>query len=297
MAAAGYRSTLRHDSAQDRGFTARCELFAGGHKPVFLSRLDFDLGNQELYLLNHMDLLFTIYKAKDTFLLQNLAPGDTSRFRVYIHSAKLYVKMIDVQPSLNMAIYSQLEKQPAKYAVRKTEIKSCFLNAGRTEVEHNVFSSAIPRRLTIALVANRAFNGDLTLSPFNFKHFNIRELSVHAGGQIYPPIPYNMNFESQNYARPFVDAYESLGLANSDRSCDISWDQFGSGWTMFVIPMTSTLDDSCGFELIRSGTTSVRMQFSEPIPAGGVEMIVLGEFDQMILIDFNRRVLTDSTIS
>ncbi|KAL3105460.1 hypothetical protein niasHT_030328 [Heterodera trifolii] len=72
--------------------------------------------------------------------------------------------------------------------------------------------------------------------------------------------------------------------------------QFKKGWTFFVIPLTSTLDDSCGFELLRSGTTNVRATFNSPIPLGGVEMIVLGEFDQMIMVDYNRHIVTDSKL-
>ena len=90
--------------------------------------------------------------------------------------------------------------------------------------------------------------------------------------------------------------FEALGLANSSSSMDISMSKFNSGWTFFVIPLTSTLDDSCGFELLRSGTTTIRLQFDQPIPAGGVEMVILGEFDQMVLVDYNRRVISDSTL-
>jgi hypothetical protein len=258
------------------------------------------LGNQELYLLNNLDLLFTIYRAKDAFLLQCLRTGwapNANKYRIHLHDIKLYVKMVEVQPSLNLSIYKLLEKQPATYAVRKTEMKSCFLTAGRTEIDHNVFSAAIPRRLTIALVANGAFNGQLALSPFNFKPYAIREISVHAGGQIYPAVPHRMDFSGAAYIRPFVDMYEALGMANSERSMDITLDQFRDGWTIFVVPMTSTLDDSCGFELLRSGTTSIRLAFNEAIPAGGVEMVVLGEFDQLIMIDYNRHIVSDSKIA
>ena len=79
-------------------------------------------------------------------------------------------------------------------------------------------------------------------------------------------------------------------------SVDISLKQFSFGWTFFVIPLTSTLDDSCGFELLKSRTTTLRLQFDAPVPAGRIEMIILGEFDQMILVDQNRRVITDSTL-
>lgn len=297
LAATGYRPSNAHDSSTDPGFVARCAQFAEGKQVQLMSRLDFDMGNQELYLLNNIDLLFTIYRAKDSFLLQTLkAGGDTNQYRLVLHSAKLYAKMIDVQPSLNITIHGRLQQQAAKYALRRTEIRSTYLTAGRREVDYNVFSATIPRRVTIAFVASAAFNGDLGLSPFNFKPYWIRELTVQAGGQIYPPVPYNWDFDEGQYVRAYVDFYEALGLANSDRSCDISWEQYGNGWTIFVVPLTSTLDDTCGFELLRAGTTSIHAKFNGNVPAGGIEMIVLGEFDQLAHIDFNRRVLLDSTI-
>uniref|UniRef100_A0A183BNZ4 ULP_PROTEASE domain-containing protein n=1 Tax=Globodera pallida TaxID=36090 RepID=A0A183BNZ4_GLOPA len=299
MASSGYYPSLTHDDRSDAGFRKRCARFAGGRKAQFFSRLDFDLGNQELYLLSNMDVLFTIYRARDSFLLQCLAQNAAAgrQYSLFVHDIKLYVKMVEVQPSLNMSIYKTLEKQPATYAVRRTEVKSCFLTAGRTELDHNIFSAAIPRRLTIALVINRAFNGAYALCPFDFRPYNIRDISVHAGGHVYPAVPHRMNFKEADYVRPFVDMYEALGMANSERSMDITLEQFRDGWTFFVVPMTSTLDDSCGFELLRSGTTSVRLQFNEAIPLGGVEMICLGEFDQLIMIDYNRHIVTDSKIA
>ncbi|KAL3113850.1 hypothetical protein niasHT_011525 [Heterodera trifolii] len=183
-----------------------------------------------------------------------------------------------------------------KERLRKTEIKSSFISVGRYEFEYNVFSATIPRRVTIALVGNSAFHGDYKLSPFMFEPFDLREISVHAGGVVYPAVPYKLNFSKDHFVSAFVDMYEALGMANSERSFDISMAQFKKGWSFFVIPLTSTLDDSCGFELLRSGTTNERATFNSPIPLGGVEMIVLGEFDQMIMVDYNRHIVTDSKL-
>ncbi|KAL3080977.1 hypothetical protein niasHS_012705 [Heterodera schachtii] len=296
LGSTGYYHTVNQDDSTDEGFKERCKIFKGGKNAQFLSRLDFDLGNQELYLLNNLDLLFTIYKAKDVFLLQTLKANDLNKYRLTVHDVKIYAKMVEVQPSLNMSLYKTLEKQPATYAVRKTEIKSSFISVGRYEFEYNVFSATIPRRVTIALIGNSAFHGDYKLSPFMFEPFDLREISIHAGGVVYPAVPYKLNFSKDHFVSAFVDMYEALGMANSERSFDISMAQFKKGWTFFVIPLTSTLDDSCGFELLRSGTTNVRATFNSPIPLGGVEMIVLGEFDQMIMVDYNRHIVTDSKL-
>uniref|UniRef100_A0A183C0A0 Homeobox domain-containing protein n=1 Tax=Globodera pallida TaxID=36090 RepID=A0A183C0A0_GLOPA len=53
------------------------------------------MGNQELYLLNNLDLLFTIYKAKDPFLMQTLLGNDTNKYRLAVHDVKIYAKMIE----------------------------------------------------------------------------------------------------------------------------------------------------------------------------------------------------------
>lgn len=296
----GYYWSDEHDNSGDEGFEKRCGIFKDGKKAQFMSRLDFDLGNQEMFFLNNMDILFTIYRSKDSFILQNLKDNDvpTTKYRLYLHNIKLFVKMLEIQPSLNLSIYKTLQEKPATYAVRRTEIKSAFISAGRTEIEHNIFSATIPRRLTICLVENNAFNGDLSLTPFNFKPHGIRDISVIAGGNNYPAVPYNnLDFPNGLCARPFVDFYEALSATNTNHSFDISLEKFQNGWCFFVIPLNSSLDDSCGFELLRSGTTTVRIQFNTAVPVGGLEMIVLGEFDQLIYVDFQRRVMADSNLS
>ncbi|KAL3126219.1 hypothetical protein niasHT_003724 [Heterodera trifolii] len=246
---------------------------------TFVQQLKVTVGNTEVYDSGNLypfkayitnELSFPI-NAKKNFL------GSTG----YYHTVNQDDSTDDgfkdrCQPSLNMSLYKTLEKQPATYAVRKTEIKSSFISVGRYEFEYNVFSATIPRRVTIALVGNSAFHGDYKLSPFMFEPFDLREISIHAGGVVYPAVPYKLNFSKDHFVSAFVDMYEALGMANSERSFDISMAQFKKGWSFFVIPLTSTLDDSCGFELLRSGTTNVRATFNSPIPLGGVEMIVLG---------------------
>ncbi|KAL3119384.1 hypothetical protein niasHT_003992 [Heterodera trifolii] len=278
---------------------------------TFVQQLKVTVGNTEVYDSGNLypfkayitnELSFPI-NAKKNFLgstgyyhTVNQDDSTDDGFKERFHDVKIYAKMVEVQPSLNMSLYKTLEKQPATYAVRKTEIKSSFISVGRYEFEYNVFSATIPRRVTIALVGNSAFHGDYKLSPFMFEPFDLREISIHAGGVVYPAVPYKLNFSKDHFVSAFVDMYEALGMANSERSFDISMAQFKKGWSFFVIPLTSTLDDSCGFELLRSGTTNVRATFNSPIPLGGVEMIVLGEFDQMIMVDYNRHIVTDSKL-
>jgi len=51
-----------------------------------------------------------------------------------------------------------------------------------------------------------------------------------------------------------------------------------------------------GFELIRNGTTTIKVTFNEPIKEIGFEMIVLGEFDQVLTINSDRVITSDGSI-
>ncbi|KAL3067814.1 hypothetical protein niasHS_016780 [Heterodera schachtii] len=313
-----YSDENSQDSYSNKGFTSRAQRFSNGKQCETMVKLNFDLARQNTLLLNNQDVVFTIHRNSDSFLL--LTPkwktvtdavkdaqgniitaarvtwhDNTAEYRIRLHDMRLYVRTVDVTPSLNIAISRQLESTPAKYALRKVEMRSIFLGTGRTELSHNVFTSTLPRRLICAFVSTDAYSGARQLSPFNFEHANVRSISAEANGLTFPSTPYLFSFGNQKkFVRAFVDMYAGLGLDDSDnKTVSISMARFLSGWAFFVIPMTSTLDDTPGFELIRQGTCTVKVQFEEPIKADGYEMLILGEFDSVLSINADRVLSTD----
>ncbi|KAL3120119.1 hypothetical protein niasHT_006319 [Heterodera trifolii] len=264
-----YSDENSQDSYTNKGFTSRVQRFSNGKH------------------CETMDVVFTIHRNSDSFLL--LTPrwktvidavkdaqgnivtaarvtwhDSKAEYRIRLHDMRLYLRTVDVTSSLNVAISRQLESTPAKYALRKVEMRSIFLGTGRTELSHNVFTSTLPRRLICAFVSTDAYSGARHLSPFNFEHANIRSISAEANGLTFPSTPYLFSFGNQKrFVRAFVDMYAGLGLDDSDnKTVSISMARFLSGWAFFVIPMTSTLDDTPGFELIRQGTCTVKSNLS-----------------------------------
>ncbi|KAL3088717.1 hypothetical protein niasHT_023335 [Heterodera trifolii] len=295
-----YSDENSQDSYTNKGFTSRVQRFSNGKHCETMVKLNFDLARQNTLLLNNQDVVFTIHRNSDSFLL--LTPrwktvidevkdaqgnivtaarvtwhDSKAEYRIRLHDMRLYLRTVDVTSSLNVAISRQLESTPAKYALRKVEMRSIFLGTGRTELSHNVFTSTLPRRLICAFVSTGAYSGARHLSPFNFEHANVRSISAEANGLTFPSTPYLFSFGNQKrFVRAFVDMYAGLGLDDSDnKTVSISMARFLSGWAFFVIPMTSTLDDTPGFELIRQGTCTVKVQFEQPIKADGYEMLIL----------------------
>lgn len=118
-----------------------------------------------------------------------------------------------------------------------------------------------------------------------------------AGGILYPVNPYNLEWREdrdQTLMRMFTQFHEATSLGGLQTN-GIDLKKFTDGWTFFVLNLSPTNDDCNGFELVQNGTTSLRLQFHEPLPEA-VTMLTLAEFDGVTYIDRNRTIVTDSTI-
>jgi hypothetical protein len=198
--------------------------------------------------------------------------------------------------SLNNAISKHLESSSAKYPIRRIEMRSIFVGKGRTDLAWNCFTNVVPRRLIIGFVSNDAYSGRKSLSPFVFEHANVRSICAEASGNTFPNIAYNLDFSENKFIRAFTDLYSGLMLDSSDRTISLGMVKYMKTHCFFVIPMTSTLDDSPGFETIKNSTTCVKVIFNEPIKDEGYEMIVLGEFDGIISVDKDRIITSDGQV-
>ena len=286
----------------NEGFKARARRFASGQTCYTMAKLDFDLAEQENLLINNVDVLFTIFRNDDNFLVLqpnygvNQATANAGVYRIKVVAMKLYIVAVDVVQGLQNAIARQLQVQPSKYAVRKIEVRNFYLGPGRQDLVYNVFQSTVPRRVIIGFVNRKAFIGDKKLSPFYFENANIRSINVEAGGVTFPAVAYDFNFDENKYIRGFVDMYSHLNLIGRNHSINLTMPKYHSGWTFFTFNLTSTLKDSSAFELIRNSTTVIKAVFNEAIADPGYEMIVFAEFDQIISISNERVLSTDGSI-
>lgn len=190
----------------------------------------------------------------------------------------------------------KLDVEPARYSMRKSLIKSFYISDGRFEYNNNIFTDEVPRRIIIGFVEHDSYNGNVKKSPFDFKNFNIREISVMSSGRTYPQMMYNLDYANKNYARAYHDMQENLGFAFSNDSNGISYEMFERGWNIYVFNLTNSMENEPGFELIKDGTTSINIKFKERTPNGGITMIAYGEVDSLVMVDRNRQITTDVTL-
>uniref|UniRef100_A0A7E4VN67 NPCBM domain-containing protein n=1 Tax=Panagrellus redivivus TaxID=6233 RepID=A0A7E4VN67_PANRE len=290
LEAGGYFCQKRFNDPTDSGFASRNAMIRNG-KCVVMSRLDFDFANQPLLLLNDVDVVFTLYRSTDDFCIET---DEISDYRIKIENIKMHVCAVDLQPSLNVKFFEKLETIPATYGLRKTEMRAFMINAGRTEFNQNLFTSFVPRRLIFGLVKQSGFVGNDAVNPFNFEPYGLREFEISAGGKRFPYEKYKMDFANGNAVQPYVAMYHALGQHFDTSNCGVTYKQFKNGWTIFVVDLTASQDETNGFELVQNGSTDIRLEFSEAVPTGGLELVVMAEFDELMSIDNQRRIKFES---
>jgi hypothetical protein len=310
----------------NKGFQARVKKFREGNVYT-MAKLDFDLAHQPNLFINNSNIIFTIYRNSDELLLhtpnycgqkeikdpfdpagttgtkkikvydENDVKTNNTKYRIWVEDIRMYVSTVDVVQSLQNAISKQLETSSCKYTLRRIALRSTYLGKGIREFSFNLFQSVIPRLVVIGFVDADAFQGSKTKSPFKFENANVRTISIEANGNVYPTVPYeSIKWNSDSYVRPFVELYQSLGLHEDERSLGITMANFEWSHTFFVFALTSTLMDHQLLEVIRNGTTVVKISFDKEVGETGYQMIAFAEFDSILTVDSSRILSYDSTI-
>uniref|UniRef100_A0A914LNJ7 Major sperm protein n=1 Tax=Meloidogyne incognita TaxID=6306 RepID=A0A914LNJ7_MELIC len=298
--AAGYYYGSDVNLESGVGYEARKRLFSNSSTAQFIAKLDADIFNQPLYLINQCEIDIEILPNEAKFVL--VAPPvlgipQTTRYYFEVLNCKLYIKKMDLMDGLALDIARKLDTKPARYAIRKTMMKPLFISMGRYDFNANLFMDQIPRRITLGLVSNSDYVGNLGRSPFNFQNFNVREITIIANGRSYPQTLYDLDYENGKYVRAFNDMNDAIGLATSSESNGITYQQYGTTHCIYIFNLTNSGDDQGGlFDLIKNGTTSVNIKFSQPVPEGGIMLVAMGEADSLIILDKNRTIASDTTI-
>jgi ribonucleoside-diphosphate reductase beta chain len=300
LQAAGYKADAPTDhlEAEDEntGWTERCTWFqsVNGRSTVveFMAPLHVDLFHQEKYLINKIDVRLELHRNSNPFLL--MSASQNASFSLRVDDMKWLVKKVDPVESVVLALEQVLQRTTVKYPVRRVQLKTLQLEAGRRDTPTStLFNGQIPRRLVICLVDNDAFHGSYKKTPFNFKHYHATSIQITAGGVNYPPNPLRMDFDRNHVVRPYVQMYEALGLASTRKTNWLDPDDFSHGSAYYVFDLSPDSSDDAHWELVRDGATTVAMTFKEGIPAGGVKLLALAEFDNLITIDRFRNVYFD----
>lgn len=286
---------------QNRGYKHRKAMVKESKQVELIGKLHLDLLHQPLYLLNNTLVRIQLDRNKDGFALMgnnaNAAAADDhakATFLLKIESAKLFVRHVVPTQSVALEHEKMLSTMTAKYPVRRVVVTSFTINQGsRNEMKTGLFSGQLPHRVTVGIVDNRGYNGDLEHNPFNFQHYDLSSIQLHVGSRPVPMEAIDLDYENDAYMEGYFTLFNQTGQYGSDEGNAITRADYKNGNALYCFNLSTDMNiEDDHFNPTKTGKVNVDVKFRVPLPET-VSVILLGEFDNTIEIDRARNVTTD----
>ena len=288
-----YKDAAGHMGIADNsGFNKRKAATAESATVEMMGKLHCDLFAQDRYLVNNVDVSVKLTRSKNEFCLM----GDANDYKVKIEEIYLIVRKVKLSSSVLLAHAKALEKTPVKYPITRVQMKKFSISKGSMNyVQENLFLGQMPKRVVIGCVDTDAFHGIHSKNPFNFKHYQINFLALNMDGKQIPSQPLQPKFNNSRYIRSYLGLFSATGKMNEDEGNNISRTDYGKGFTLFAFDLTPDLSDIGTFQLSKEGHLRLEIQFTVALE-NAINVIVYGEFDNIIEIDRNRQLLFDYSV-
>lgn len=235
-----------------------------------------DIFDIDKYLINGVDIYIKLFSSP--------------AYKVELLDVVYKVAKVRVDPGVLLNHSKQIESTPVKYTISRNELKMNTIPKGSTEFYwDNIFPQAIPDRIVVALVDQKAVNGDYTTNPFNFQHFNLTDVGIYINGESVPGRPLKTDFTAGHYSSAYARLFEASGKWNHDAGLVITRDNFGNGYSLFVFTI-----DPCSFgeeylNLIRRGNTRLELKFKQATTKAA-NALVFATFSSLLEVDKTRDI-------
>ena len=193
------------DPVSNTGLKTRSKWKKASKIVELQGRINSDLFNQEKLILNGVDLTVKLHCHNPEFCL--LSADTTPAYKITIVDAILYVKKIELTPSVFNAINTVLNDKNAQYAITRTTPKVLTVPRGQ-QSQHidNAFLGEILKRIAICMMNNDSYNGNYKKNPFNFQHYSLTQVGISVNGKEVPFKPLKVNSDD----KLIVTAYNTL---------------------------------------------------------------------------------------
>lgn len=293
----GFMDSIKMDksnpSAQNHGLLDRRKLIEDSNGTIELvTRLHSDIFNSDRYLINGVDMNIKLMRNSPEFYLMK---DENCNVNVKINKAILYIRKAKINSQVLLAHSLALEKATAKYPIKRVVVSSYTIPENVQDFTSPILTSSIlPTRVICGMVDNRAFNGNYKLNPFNFTHFNLRQiiLNLDSNSIPYKGKGYEFDFKNNKYVRGYFSLFESIDKPVLMNGNDIFRSEYPNGYCLFAFDISPDLCSSEHFNLLKTGKLVLDLSFAENLKKA-VSLIVYCEYDNCIEINKTRKILMD----
>nr|CAD7424510.1 unnamed protein product [Timema monikensis] len=276
-------------SIENKGFATRLDLLI--HPVDLVGRLHADIFIISQLLLKNVSFRVKLIRNKREFYLLTDADNLNTDLRLKILDATLFVKHVEVSPTISLAIEKTLLRKPAQYHLNRVDVKSVTVPKGSKSVSlNNVIQGVIPKIVLFTMVSNDAFVGSLNTNPFQLIHRNLDRFVLYVNG-IQKHLPILINFDNVGTSTLAYDTlFSGLGIHHQNNGHLITRDMFNKGYFMLAFDLTP---DSAGQDshtsLQTEGNVRFELQFKTDLDTA-ITCLFYSEYEGTVSIDSNREV-------
>ena len=213
------------DPVLNTGLKTRSEWTKTNKIVELQGRIHSDLSDQEKLILNGVHLTVKLYRHKPEFCL--LSSDTTPAYKIPIVDAILYVKRIELTPSVFNAINTVLNDKNARYAITRTTPKVFTAPRGQ-QSQHidNAFLGEIPKHIAICMMDNDSYNRNYKKNPFNFEHYNLTQIGISVNGEEVPFKPLKLNLDYKLFVTAYNTLFSGTGKLHGNSGSNINREDY-----------------------------------------------------------------------
>lgn len=288
--AGGYYMKTENSETED-GYIKRYQMVQKGGEIHVSSKLLLDAFRIPKIFLNFTPLRLVVHLNDTNLLVETRGPdgidvNTVDEFKDVLLSVKdIYLTKTEIEISDHLDVSIQkslLERRRLSYPLQQRVLRTFFLEASRTVYSTTIFSARLPKRVIICMSNAQDFVGRISTSPWFFSGYSLKNAYLESSGKTIPSRPFNLDFDNQNLNAAYLPLVENFGKFNNG----ISLSSFANGFFFLVFEVAASLDQDL-LQLVSSSSTSLRLEFSKPLPEN-VMLTVIGEYDSILSLDENR---------
>lgn len=242
--------------------------------------------NQPRYLFPNNDLKIRLKRSPANFYLLEKDASTDITAKVKILNATFHCRKVVVNPTIHSAQLSQLNKGAKfRYNFKNAEVYSCVIGSGsQTFSTETLWSNQLPELLIISFLNAEALTGNPKLSPFNFQHFKVAEISIMVDSDVIMKRSLDFDFDSDD----FYIGYNTLCQLNGpDKPCGITSSEFKKGSFFAIFNLFQSFGHR--FATNQGGQLRISVSFKSALTEG-ITMIAYAQTAASIAIDNNKNV-------
>lgn len=285
----------KFEDSTGAGFVKRKGFVSSSEEVDLFGRINCDVLNSSKYMLNEVEMRFTLTQNPASLVVFQSAPAagvQPLNPKIEITDATLYIRKVNLNPSILLAHEKMLQTTPAIYPFKRVEMLSYSVPAGTyKKCFENLFLNRIPSRIILGLVKNSSFSGSLHENCFNFENFNLNQLNLSVNGHVVGCSGLSPNFGSKKSVIPFLFSYYNTGNHGMDDGNCVDRETYPNGYCLYAFDLSPDLSASESHTSPQQqGSVRLELGFNAPL-AQVVNVVVHAEYADVMEIDRDRQVM------